>query len=214
VIGRKGSAPSTKGKRGRPRKVVVEEVEDDEGPEEVTMASQRAAAEEQRAREDAAAQRIEQMKQSKAEKEAAVQARREQQRAAKLRRQQEAGKGEGEEQQQQQSAPEGSLSQAQSSDFLPDDLLNAIGQNVTSPRVPHHREPSARAVKKEAVERRLSKIWEETGIVVAVAKKPVEVHLPKEMVEFLAECQDKIARAPVGEKRKRQKRTPNKTSVM
>ncbi len=219
------SERSSKGKRGRGKKAKAEkeaveeeeEEEEDEGPEEVTMASQRAVAEERKGREQEAAQRIEQMKQSKAEKEAAAQARREEQRAAKLRRQQAAEKEEEEvdeeAQGEQQSAPE---NQSQSSpDFLPDDLLQAIGQNVTSPRAPPHSAASERSLKKEAMERRLSKIWEETGIEVAVAKKPVEVKLPKAMVEFMSECKEKIARAPVAEKKKRQKRTPHKaTTVM
>ncbi len=179
---------------------VEEDQEDDDAPEEVSMASQRAATEIQQAKEKAARERVLQEKQAKSEIEAARQAKREAQKAAKLARQ--------EQQQASQSQPEEEqlISSQSQPDFLPADLLNALGQNVTSPRAPQ-RVRTAEAAKKEAVDRRLSQIWEETGIQVAVVKKPVEVTLPKAMVDFMEECKAAIPRTPVAEKKKRMKRT-------
>ncbi len=194
-----GSSGKSKGRSKKQKSSDSVDDDEDDAPEEVSMATQRAAAEAQLAKERAARDRVMQEKQAKNDVEAVRQAKREAQKAAKLARQEQ-------QQASQQQDEEQIVSSQSQADFLPADLLNALGQNVTSPRAPQ-RVQSAEAVKKDAVDRRLSQIWQETGIQVAVVKKPVEVTLPKAMLDFMEECKAAIPRTAVAEKKKRVKRT-------
>ena len=158
------------------------------------MSSMRSAAMEQEAKERAALERYEEQKRQRVETEAARAAKRDAEQAQKMKRVKE-----------RQAAAQSQSQGEEEANFLPSNILEALGK-TGSPARPHP-QPSPlereKQQKKAKLERKLSQLWEDTGLKVQVASAQVTVPLPESMLEFLAEVNAATERAPIVEKKRR-----------